>query len=97
MDYCQVCVKHLFKGMTFELGDMISRLNVAAKARSKYAIVRYTVFNLAILELLVNNGVFEGLALDRDLVAIKVFLKHFPGPASFVQFKLVSRPGRRVF
>jgi len=80
----------------FVLGDMISRLRVAAKARHKSVDVLSTRLSLEVLSLLYKNGLIRGFHVF-DSGKTRVHLKYCQNRPVFFDMKLVSTPGRRVF
>jgi small subunit ribosomal protein S8 len=80
----------------YVLGDMISRLRVAAKARYKSVDVLCTKLSLDVLEVLYKNGLIRGFYIS-NCGSIRVFLKYYQNKPVYFDMKLVSSPGRRVF
>jgi ribosomal protein S8 len=77
------------------LGDMVSRLRVAAKARRKSVDVLNTKFSLNILDVLYKNGIIRGF-LVLDFYKIRVFLKYYQNKPVYFNMELVSTPGHKV-
>lgn len=80
---------------TFELGDLVSRLNVAAKGHLTSIVVRRSRFSLELLSILYLNGVIRGFTISGN--SIKIFLKYYQNKSIFKELKIISTPGRRIF
>lgn len=79
----------------YSLGDMVSRLRVAAKARRKSVDVLNTKLSLNVLDVLYKNGVIRGFFIV-DSGKVRVFLKYYQNKPVFFNMLLVSTPGRKV-
>jgi ribosomal protein S8 len=77
------------------LGDMVSRLRVAAKARRKSVDVLNTKFSLSVLDVLYKNGVLRGF-LVIDPRKVRVFLKYHQDRPVYLNIELISTPGHKV-
>jgi small subunit ribosomal protein S8 len=80
----------------YSLGDMVSRLRVAAKARHKSVDVLTTKFSLRVLEVLYKNGIIRGFYV-RSSGKTRVFLKYYQNKPVYFDMQLVSKPGHKVF
>ncbi len=81
--------------LTFELGDLVSRLNVASKGHLTSIFVRRSRFSVELLSILYLNGLIRGFNIRGN--TIKVFLKYYQNRSLFKELIMVSTPGRRIF
>jgi small subunit ribosomal protein S8 len=79
----------------YSLGDMVSRLRVAAKARHKSVDVLTTNFSLNVLDLLYKNGVIRGFFILNS-GKTRIFLKYYQNKPVYFDMQLVSKPGHKV-
>lgn len=81
--------------VTFELGDLVSKLNIASKGHLTSIFVRRSRMSVELLSILYINGLIRGFNVQGN--TLKVFLKYYQNKSLFKELKLVSTPGRRVF
>jgi small subunit ribosomal protein S8 len=79
----------------YSLGDMVSRLRVAAKARYKSVDVLTTKFSLEVLDVLYKNGLISSFYVISS-GKIRVFLKYYQNRPVYFDMELISKPGRKV-
>ena len=79
----------------YSLGDMVSRLRVAAKARYKSVDVLATRFSLEALDVLYKNGLIRSFHITSS-GKIRVFLKYYQNRPVYFDMELISKPGRKV-
>lgn len=81
---------------SYELADILVRLNVAGRSHLSTVKIKYTKLALGILVILYNNGLIRGFFVESDST-ILVYLKYFCGSSVIKKIVLVSRPGRRIY
>jgi small subunit ribosomal protein S8 len=79
----------------YSLGDMVSRLRVAAKARHKSVDVLTTKFLLNILDVLYKNGLIRGFYVINS-GKTRVYLKYYQNKPVYFDMELISKPGRKI-
>lgn len=81
--------------VNYFLGDLVTRLNVAAKNRLVSIRVLNTSSNIDILTFFYNNGLISGFRIYQDYIWVFLaYIKHF---CAFSKLELISTPGKRRF
>ena len=87
--------------MSDTLSDMVARINNGQTAKLNCVKVIYSKLNLAVLDILKNEGFINDYAvkknLDTSFSEIFVNLKYDLSSPVIKEFKRVSKPGRRVY
>lgn len=89
--------------MTNDLvSDMLTRIRNASLAKHTFTLVRYSKLNLAILNVLKNEGYIKMYSLEEEKTQpiIKVILNYkgwWIKKPFFSTLKRISKPGHRVF
>jgi small subunit ribosomal protein S8 len=89
--------------MTNDLvSDMLTRIRNASLAKHTFTLVRYSKLNLAILNVLKNEGYIKMYSLEEENTQpiIKVILNYkgwWIKKPFFSTLKRISKPGHRVF
>jgi len=79
----------------YSLGDMVSRLRVAAKARHKSVDVLTTKFLLNVLDVLYKNGLIRGFHVINS-GKTRIYLKYYQNKPVYFDMQLISKPGRKI-
>lgn len=82
--------------INFNLGDLISKLNVASRGHLKSVFVNNNKLTLNVLTILYKNGIIDYFKVSSDRKII-VYLKYFQNRSIFSQIVLVSKPRKRVY
>jgi ribosomal protein S8 len=78
------------------LSDLVSKINVASRARVKSICVKNTSICFSVLSILEKQGLVLSFRVD-DFDKIIVFLKYYENRSVFYRIKVISKPGNRVF
>lgn len=78
--------------MLIFLADLVSKLNVGARARACCVKVNYSNTSVKVLNILHKNGVIDYYHINGDVV--KVFLKYRGNKSVFSAIKIISTPGK---
>ena len=82
------------------IGDTMTRIRNGQLAKLRSVIVLYSKVNLAILQLLKQEGYILDFSVQdvrRGVKTIVVMLKYYRGIGVIKEIKRISKPGRRVF
>jgi len=84
------------------ISDMLTRIRNASLAKHTFTLVRYSKLNLAILNVLKNEGYIKMYSLEEENTQpiIKVILNYkgwWIKKPFFSTLKRISKPGHRVF
>lgn len=84
------------KTSNFLLANFVAQLNIGSKRRLRYVNISYSKMALNILKILYKEGIIRLFMVFRNDNKIMVYFKYFRGSPIF-QFKLISKPSRRVY
>jgi len=84
------------------LSDAIARVNNAQKIKKQYVIVKYSQLIITIFRLLLKLGYIEKvqkIIYKKNISLLKIYLKYESKIYNSVikEFKIISKPGRRIF
>lgn len=84
------------------LADAIARVNNAQKIKKQYVIVKYSQLIVTIFRLLLKLGYIEKvqkIIYKKNISLLKIYLKYESKIYNSVikEFKIISKPGRRIF
>lgn len=81
--------------VNYFLGDLVTRLNVAARNRLVSIRVKSTSYNIDLLTLFYTNGLISGFQICQNYIWVFLaYVKHF---CVFRKLELVSTPGNRKY
>jgi len=80
----------------YSIGDLVSKINVASRARVKSISIKNTFVSIKILRVFEKCGLILNFKILDD-ATIMVFLKYFQNRPVFYRMEIVSRPGKRVY
>ncbi|MCY3974646.1 MAG: 30S ribosomal protein S8 [Simkaniaceae bacterium] len=85
--------------MTDMIADLLTRMRNAGRAKHKYADVRMSKMNRAIVTVLQERGFVRSFIANDKKRLIRVFLKYYPGvrEGAIRGLKRVSKPGMRRY
>jgi len=84
------------------LSDSITRVNNAQKIKKQYVIVKYSQLIVTVFKLLLKLGYIEKLQkiiCKENINLLKIYLKYESRVYNPVikEFKIISKPGRKIF
>jgi ribosomal protein S8 len=77
------------------IGDLISRLRVALNGHLSRIKVLNSKISLNILAIFYENGLICGYQIENQF--IMVYLKYYKNLPVFLNIKLISTPGKKVY
>jgi ribosomal protein S8 len=77
------------------IGDLISRLIVALKGHISRVKILNSKISLNILAIFYENGLICGYKIENQF--IMVYLKYYKNLPVFLNIKLISTPGKKVY
>jgi len=80
----------------YTISDLISKLNIARKKRSRTIMTKPSRMVFELLEILESLGAIRGYHIAGDSL-IEVVLKYDRSKMAFTDVKAVSTPGKRVY
>jgi small subunit ribosomal protein S8 len=82
----------------FLLGDLFARLFSAGNVKKTSISVFSSSFILSVLDLLQDLGFISYYSFfDETKYKVKIYLRYFQGKSVIRFYKLISRPGKRIF
>lgn len=87
-------MSRIIKSSNSLLSSFIAQLNLGSSRRLRYITVNYSKIIIRITKLLYKEGVIR-LYLLKD-TKIFIYFKYFKG-CNLFKFKVISRPGKRVY
>ncbi len=82
--------------VTDPIGDLLTRIRNAQRARSKSCRVPYSRMKHSICTLLKNEGWIESVGIEGEGTTKRLFVTFIPEKSS-LELKRVSKPGRRIY
>jgi len=91
------CENQVFKKSmsNYIIGDLISRLRVALNGHLSRIKVLNSKISLNILAIFYENGLICGYQIENQF--IMVYLKYYKNLPVFLNIKLISTPGKKVY
>jgi small subunit ribosomal protein S8 len=86
--------------MSDPLGDMLTRIRNAQRARMAYCYVPASRLHANVLEVLKREGYIRGFSREEvrpGVARLRIELKYHDGEPVIREIQRVSRPGRRVY
>ncbi|MCS7184330.1 MAG: 30S ribosomal protein S8 [bacterium] len=76
---------------------MLTRIKNAHMVKKDFVVVNYSKLCCNALEVLKRYGYIENYKVSDDKRTIKLHLKYINGSPAIRDFKLISKPGRRIY
>lgn len=83
--------------VNYLFGDMLVRIKNALMVKKEFVVVQYSDLCRDALGVLKKHGYIENYKISDDGKKITVHLKYINGNPAIRDFKLISKPGRRIY